>query len=364
MTENPYETLEAAAAGSVEYPFKGVVGMSDVRRVCRSTRFSGVFLGLFGGFLLIVGMDSLRFGSPRSAGILLLAATALLILGIRFWRWPKQMLKSNRFLLGPVRGVLRTGALEIESHHIKMTLAKESYRVERIVPHAIGLVVNVYRLLPGHLFDDFANACELATEVRRTSVPAPPGDERYKELVPDAPENVGPEGSIRIAGAILNRDLATPQLNKALRKIWLAIVAWSVFGALGVWFIWALTDQPILTVGVGTIVLLWLSRKLAPLWQTVKTYRGINPTDDRVLFSVRGWMNDTTLAVWNRLSVAHYEWAAFESYQLRDTETLVLHLQKNVMHVCVHRRLFASDDEWARAREIVEKHVQPDGTPQ
>ena len=359
MTENPYEPLAATAVGSVEYSFKGVVGMSDVRRACRANRFFGALFALLALFGVLVGMELRRTSGPGF--VVLFASAFLLFLSYQLWRWPKRMLKANRFLLGPVRGVLRTDSLEIESHGVTTTLANGCYQVERTKSHMIGLIANGYRVLPSHLFDEFENACVLARENQRNTVLLQHGDERYTEFVPETLENTGPENALRFCGSVLNKDVAFPRLARTMRKIWFAIAMWFALAMYVVFKIWTWTDSPGLTVGFAVIAFGWVWLRIVKrLWPSLKMLRNFNDPNEHVLFAVRGWMDEKTLNMWNQPSVGRYQWTAFESYHRKDDQTLVLHLQKHVLHVGLSRRLFASDEDWAQACEYVAKHVKLD----
>jgi hypothetical protein len=279
-------------------------------------------VGLFGAFLVNAGFDALRFSSPSAGGILITLGMTFVLLGIFLWWWPARLLKANRFLIGPVRGVLKTNELCIESHGSNSRVDADCIQIERVAPYGLGLIITQYRYLPARLFEDFEGAQALAKDLSTTSRRVLPGDDRIKVLVPENLVNCGPAGVVRFAGPILGRDFLT---------------------TAGITFVAAVTVY---------------KRRLQQLVHALRSFRTTSDEKDNVLMSLRGWLDAEGMAAWNALSDTRSMWSSFESYSVKDQDTIVLQRGPG-MFVALNRRLFASDEDWNTALSYVAKHVPP-----
>jgi hypothetical protein len=356
---NPYKPLSDSQSGVVEYPFEGTIDKRDIKRLCRSTRFTGVGVGLFGAFLVNAGFDALRFSSPSAGGILITLGMTFVLLGIFLWWWPARLLKANRFLIGPVRGVLKTNELCIESHGSNSRVDADCIQIERVAPYGLGLIITQYRYLPARLFEDFEGAQALAKDLSTTSRRVLPGDDRIKVLVPENLVNCGPAGVVRFAGPILGRDFLTNQVKRRLWTVWFTVIFWIAFICIVGSCAWKITDSKPITAGITFVAAVTVyKRRLQQLVHALRSFRTTSDEKDNVLMSLRGWLDAEGMAAWNALSDTRSMWSSFESYSVKDQDTIVLQRGPG-MFVALNRRLFASDEDWNTALSYVAKHVPP-----
>lgn len=356
---NPYQPLSESQSGVAEYPFEGTIDKRDIKRLCRSTRFTGVGVGLFGAFFVNAGIDALRFNSLSDGGVLITLGMILVLLGIYLWRWPARLIKANRFLIGPVRGVLKSNELCIESHGSISRVDADCIQIERATSYGLGLIITQYRYLPARLFEDFEGAQALAKDLSTTSRRVSAGDERIKVLIPEDSTNRGPEDAVRFAGPILGGDLLTRQIKRRLWSIRFVVALWVAFIGIAGYLAWTITDSIPITGGVTFVAVVAIyKRKLRWLIHALRSFREVPEQNSAPLMSIRGWMDAGGVSSWNAISDSRSEWSSFESYSVKDQDTIVLQRAPG-MFVALNRRLFASDEDWNTALSYVAQHVPP-----
>ena len=356
---NPYQPLSESQPGVAEYPFEGTIDKRDIKRLCRPTRFVGIGVGLFGALFVWGGIDTLRFDSASAGGIFITFGMIVVLLGILLWLWPTRLIKANRLLIGPVRGILKSNELRIESHGSISRIDADCIHIERAASHGLGLIVTQYRYLPARLFEDFEGARALARDLSTTSRRVLPGDDRIKVLVPEDSINCGPAGAVRFAGPILGRDFLTDQVKRRLWAVWFTVIFWIAFICIMGFSVWQITDSTSITAGVTFVVAVVVyKRRLQQLVHSLRSFRATPDEKDNVVTSSRGWMDAEGVAAWNAVSDSRSEWSSFESYSVKDQDTIVLQRAPG-MFVALNRRLFASDEDWNTALSYVAQHVPP-----
>lgn len=369
MSSNPYQTLEEANSGSIEYPFEGFVTEKELRKSL-GTVGAVTFFGIGTVALGFVLLDELR-QSFRSAGSLaaffanagshLGLLLAVLCVGWLTWiQWtaPRRYARSNPLGMGYLKGTLTTRHLSVQTEHSTGRTCTEALNINQVTTNHLDLVLGVRWILPSSLFDDFDGAKQLATEIKSSAKPLLAGDERMTQPLPDSQREPAPPGAVLFEGPIMASDLGQTSFAEEMSRVRKGIVTLVTMIAVGSIFVSMIFGSWVPGVLLSGILLpLCYFRIIRPARKALRAYT--DDDSDKVAHYVTGWITESGLTGLSCVGRGVYKWTAFESWALNAEETLTLKMPgRPAQHILLNRRQFGSEADWGEMQDLVRQHVQ------
>lgn len=374
MSANPYETLDEAPSGSVEFTFDGTVTDNDIVRATRWNAVVFVFLlliliSLFGlASSIRIALDFTSIGPPVALSFIveLIGVPAVLFVSAVwlfyfFWTRPKRFVRNTPTSMGRITGRLTSDVFEFETEHLKTQTSTRYLMIRFISETHLTFFINTTRLVPARLFDDFAGAKQLAHEIARIAKPLQPGDPRLTEPLPDELRVPAPSGSIPFEGPILASDVKATsfehQIARARRQM-LVLIAIIAAGSLLTGYV----ISPIAGATIGIVLLLFFYAKgIRPTLRAIRNFTEATDGTEKVSFYCTGWVDSSGVTGMTISGTGTYRWSVFETAEQRNG-TLILRMPGiPSLHVFLNRRQFGSDEHFDDVLRLAESQV-PDAT--
>jgi hypothetical protein len=353
--DNPYQPLDQASTGSVVYRFDGVIAMSDILRMHRRARVTILLVIVPMSLMTLkIAYDSFRFGSNSGGGMLVVVTLLMWLLVYVTWRAAHRYAKAYPQIFEPIRGVLGTDFVEVETECVFHRLRSETIAVHAATKQFISFRPDIDRVLLPHMFSNYPEAMELALELKQQSKPLVSGDPRTREPVPVTEAYVGPDGSIPFAGEQHAGDYHVSDMKTRVRSVKLFLFK-RLLLSLGIiallFWIW---DGRWIVIPAAFLVGIWFyKRSFKPMWPFLKTASAAKSEPEKTFWSMRGWLNEDCITLGSATGISRYKWSAFMESAMKDSESLFLFGQGHRFYLALHRRTFDSDERWEAATKLI-----------